>query len=67
MISDMEKTRDKSQYGNEKGISVNHYLIKMINEIVTAVDKNSANEKFAVFVLLLTGGKHLTGNAQHLV
>ena len=49
MISDMEKTRDKSQYGNEKGISVNHYLIKMINEIVTAVDKNSANEKFAVF------------------
>ena len=49
MISDMAKTRDKSQYGNEKAVSVNHYLIKMINEIVTATDKNSASEKFAVF------------------
>jgi hypothetical protein len=31
LISDMSKTRDPSQYGNQKGISVNHYLIKMIN------------------------------------
>ena len=48
MLSDMAKTRDPSQYGNEKGVSVNHYLINMINEILLCVDKNTANEKFAV-------------------
>jgi hypothetical protein len=53
LISDMSYTRDPSQYGNEKGISVNHYLIRMINEILTSVDRNTANEKFAVFCSLI--------------
>ena len=53
MISDMDNTRDPSQYGNEKGVSVNHYLIKMINEILISVDTNTANEKFAVFCSLI--------------
>ena len=53
LILDMSETRDPSQYGNEKGISVNHYLIKMINEILVSVDKNAANEKFAVFCSLI--------------
>ena len=53
MISDMEELRDKSQYGNEKGVSVNHYLIKMIHEILTGVDRNSANEKFAVICTMI--------------
>ena len=49
MLKDMENNRDQSQYGNEKGVGVNHYLIKMINEILKSVDKNSVYEKFAVF------------------
>ena len=49
----MSKTRAPSQYGNEKGVSVNHYLIKMINEILVSVDHNSASEKFAVFSSLI--------------
>ena len=53
LISDMSKSRDPSQYGNEKGVSVNHYLIKMINEILACVDKNSASEKFAVWCSLI--------------
>ena len=53
LISDMAVTRDPSQYGNEKGTSVNHYLIKMINEILLCVDKNSVNEKFAVWCSLI--------------
>ena len=48
MISDMSNSRDPSQFGNEKAISVNHYLINMINEILISVDRNTANEKFAV-------------------
>ena len=31
MISDMTPSSDPSQYGNEKGIGTQHYLIKMIN------------------------------------
>ena len=53
LISDMSPTRDPSQYGNEKGVSVNHYLIQMINEILTGVDRNTAKEKFAVFCSLI--------------
>ena len=44
MMDDISASRDESQYGNEKGVSVNHYLIKMIHEILLAVDNN-----FAVF------------------
>ena len=40
-----DMTRDERQYGNEKGLSINHYLVKMIHKILQSVDKNSANEK----------------------
>ena len=40
VLKDMEATRDPSQYGNEKQISAQHYLIKMINRILTAVDRS---------------------------
>ena len=53
MIADMQKGRDTSQYGNEKGISVNHYLVKMINEILVNVDRNTISEKFAVFCTMV--------------
>ena len=53
LISDMAGTRDPSQYGNEKGTSVNHYLINMINEILTSVDRNTVNQKFAVWCSLI--------------
>ena len=44
LIDDMAETRDPSQYGNEKKISAQHYLIKMLNRILTAVDTNNKNE-----------------------
>ena len=65
MLDDMSESRDPAQYGNEKGVSVNHYLIKMINEILLSVDKNTANDKFAVFWWI--GNKHLVGSVQYLV
>ena len=63
MMDDMSASRDESQYGNEKGVSVNHYLIKMIHEILLAVDKNSEKEKFAVFCAMVD--KHSTGNVRN--
>ena len=46
MISDMSKNRDVSQFGNEKGLSTNHYLISMLNKILLSVDQNSNSKKW---------------------
>ena len=48
IIEDMKETADVSQFGNEKGSSIQHYLIKMIHRIHTALDNNSRREIFAV-------------------
>ena len=53
MISDMKATVDPSQYGNEKGTSIQHYLIKMIHRILTALDNNSRRETLAVVANLI--------------
>ena len=50
VIEDMAPTRDPSQYGNEKKISAQHYLIKMLHRILTAVDRNSQKEAMAVIL-----------------
>ena len=57
MISDMESKLDPSQYGNQKGISIQHYLIKMLHRILTVLDNNSRRETFAV-VANLTASVH---------
>ena len=53
MISDMKAKTDPSQYGNEKGTSIQHYLIKMVHRILTALDTNSKRETFAVVANLI--------------
>ena len=44
LTEDMAEKRDKSQFGNQKKLSIQHYLISMLNKILTAVDKNSQDE-----------------------
>ena len=48
MIEDMKDEFDPSQYGNQEGISIQHYLINMVHRILTALDKNDCRNKFAV-------------------
>ena len=50
LIEDMAPSRDPAQYGNEKKVSAQHYLIKMLNRILTAVDRNSQTEAMAVIL-----------------
>ena len=57
IISDMEKNMDSAQYGNRKGKSINHYLIKMIDRILLAVDNNSRKETVAVIASLIDWSK----------
>ena len=53
MISDMKSKIDPSQYANQEGLSIQHYLVKMIDKILQSVDKNSKRESFAVLATLV--------------
>ena len=48
---------DPSQFGNEKGLSIQHYLVKMVNQILTILDNNNAEEKYAVLAQLVDWSK----------
>ena len=50
ITEDMESSRDKSQYGNKKKVSIQHYLIKMLKKILTSVDENSISKSMAVIM-----------------
>ena len=41
LVADMAPKGDVAQYGNEEGLSVQHYLIKMLHEILTKLDNNN--------------------------
>ena len=53
MISDIMTDLDISQYANQKGVSLQNYLIKMINRILTDTDKSSKGEVNAVLATLV--------------
>ena len=52
IIDDMANLLDRSQYANQKGLSLQHYLIKMINQILSDTDNNSKGEINAVLATL---------------
>ena len=53
IISDMEAKLDPAQFGNQKGISIQHYLIQMIHRILSMLDNNSKGDVFAVVANLI--------------
>ena len=44
----MQSSLDPAQFGNQKGTSIQHYLITMLHRILTAVDSNARKDVFAV-------------------
>ena len=57
ITDDMTPKRDKCQYGNQKGLSVNHYLINMIHQILLSLDKNTNKEKMSVILNIIDWSK----------
>ena len=53
MTEDMSNNPDVHQYGNQKGLSVNHYLVNLMHKVLTGVDKNSVNNKNAAIITML--------------
>jgi hypothetical protein len=57
IIGDMSSNMDPSQFGNEKGLSIQHYLVKMVHKILTILDRNNDDEKYAVLSQLVDWSK----------
>ena len=53
LTSDMLPNTDPAQYGNRKGLSTQHYLVRMIHQILTATDRNSKQEAKAVIIQMI--------------
>ena len=53
LSSDMLLNSDKAQYGNQKGLSTQHYLVRMIHQILTATDKNTQQDARAVIAQMI--------------
>ena len=53
MVEDMKAQMDPSQFANTKGLSTQHYLIKMLNRILTVTDNSSKGECVAVLATLV--------------
>ena len=50
IAQDMQSTRDRVQYGNANNVSLKHYLVKMLDKILSSIDHNSAKESMAVIL-----------------
>ena len=53
MISDIKEKLYPSQYANQKGVSLQHYLIKMIHVILSDTDNSQKGEANAVIASLI--------------
>jgi hypothetical protein len=53
IVSDMSKYMDTSQYGNKPGVSVQHYLMKMLHTILLSLDNNHKGDTFAALAALI--------------
>ena len=53
----MAPNMDPSQYGNVKGLSIQHYLVKFVNKILTILDSNNDLEKNAVIAQFIDWSK----------
>ena len=50
IISDMKEKLDPSQYGNQYGLSIQHYLVNMIHKILVDLDTTEVTAVLATFV-----------------
>jgi len=49
----MEAKLDPAQFGNQRGISIQHYLIQMLRRIISTLYNNSKGDVFAVITNLV--------------
>ena len=65
VISDMKKSLDPSQYGNQKHLSIQHYLVRLLHRIVSNIDKNCKGEINAALCMFIDLKPSLKGEVQY--
>ena len=53
----MAPSSDQAQYGNEEGLSVQHYIVKLLHQVLTSLERNSQSEAFAVVMSMVDWSK----------
>ena len=53
MLRDMEAKLDQAQFGNRKGVGIQHYLVKLVHRVLTTLDTSSKGDKNAVLATLI--------------
>ena len=53
IAEDMKQTRDKSQFGNQKQISIQHYLVSMLHKVLTSLDENNPKKSMGVLLQMI--------------
>ena len=53
LVSDIMENLDPAQYANQQGVSLQHYLVKMINVILTVTDNSKKGEANANIASLI--------------
>ena len=51
VIADMRDALDPAQYANQQGISLQHYLVKMLDKILSDTDNSSKGESNAILAI----------------
>ena len=53
VVNDMKTNMDPAQFGNRKGVSIQHYLVKLLDRVISALDRNSRGEAIAVICTMI--------------
>ena len=53
MIDDMKAQLDQAQFGNVKGLGIQHYLVQLVHRVLTALDGSSKGQPSAVLATLI--------------
>ena len=53
VVDDMKERLDPFQFGNQKHLGIQHYLVRLLNRILTNVDRNSKGEVNAVLCMFV--------------
>ena len=53
VVQDMKEQLDPSQFANQKGLSIQHYLVKFLDRILSSLDRANSSETCAVIATLV--------------
>ena len=63
----MKEKLDKSQYGNQRGVSIQHYLVKFVDKVLKSLDSHSKGTTFAALATFIDWKEAFNGQDPKLI